>query len=233
MSNDKKAKKPKTTEFVFEDQFFLRPGTPTESDIIVPQQSTVLTTYFANLFREWFRAGKIDFDETTHKDFQELVLQYVKQTASVVMVMEDVKVSRNAVGLNLPLDTEAIKTIAESMLDIKLLKNMADLLGLSEYVDDIVGIELEKKFGTALERSRVAQKRRQHQQDQERWLRDTAAGIHNIVREISSTLKSDASKQPKPITANLRDRATAQILKDLHKGTTESVSEEGGFPTPS
>jgi hypothetical protein len=227
-----RSKKP-GSESIFQDPFYIRPGTPKEADVNVPQQSTVMATYFANLFREWFREGKIAFDTETHLNFQELVLQYIKQTASVTMVMEDVKVSRRTVGINLPLDTDALRTIAENMLDIKLLKNMADLLGLSEYVDDLVGIELEKKFGTTLERSRVAQKRRQHVLDQERWLRETAAGIHNIVRDISSTLKSEASKQPKPITANLRDKATSQILRELKHNQETSSESEGGFPEQS
>lgn len=217
----------KNMRFHFPKEMFLKPANPHDSDLAKTPatESVVLDTHFANLFREWMTKNRVGYDPTVHESVQQIMQEYIEKNAAVRMVMMDIDKSGPATGVGIRIDTEPVVQRADKMLELAMTKELVIALGLSEYTDDIMSIEINKAFGQGLT---LAKKKQQQQRDDAEWLRKTASGIHNMVRDIAGSLKR-SKFQPDPVSPSVKAKAKHHILKQVH----EEVSEPGVIPGPS
>lgn len=207
----------KTVRIEFPDVATIHPGKPNE-DIEMPKQSSIRDTYFANLYRSWFKNGAFGFDSDLHDDFRNVLKDYITKTVAIKMVTEDASTSAQAVGLKMSLDKHAIEAFAQSALDIQLFSEICTIVGLHEYRDAIIMRELDKNFGTyrQLESEKRQQKRKED--DHDSWMRNTGSGIHNMLRELTIIMKK-SSNQP----AQAPMPVTPEILRALHQNITSRM----------
>lgn len=209
----------KTVRIEFPDVSIIHPGKSTE-DIETPKQSSIRDTFFANLYRSWFKNGAFGFDSNLHEDFRRLLSEYITKTVAIKMVTEDASISAQSVGLKMSIDKTAIESFAQSALDVQLFAGICDIIGMHEYRDAIVMRELDKNFGTyrQLESEKRQQKRKEDEHDN--WMRNTGSGIHNMLRELTVLAKKSAN-QP----TRAPDPVTPDILKALHQNITSRLPD--------
>ena len=220
----------KVARFHFPKEMFLKPANPHDSDHskAPPTESVVLDTHFANLFREWMAKNRVGYDPTVHEALQQIMQEYIEKNAAVRMVMQDIEKSGPATGVGLRIETKTITLHADKMLELALTKELVIALGLSEYTDDIMSIEINKTFGQGVV---LAKKKQQQQRDDAEWMRKTASGIHNMVRDIAGSLKR-SKFQPDPVSPSTKAKAKTQILQQIREEAPEA-SAPGVIPGPS
>lgn len=220
----------KKPRFHFPTQSFLSPQVPLDDDAFTAKPTTpksvVQTTHFANLFRGWQNAGRVGYDAVVHEAFQQVVQEWIEKSASVRMVMQDVSKSALATGAGVAVEVKTINALSDKLLEISLIKEITCALGLSDYVDDIVSIELSKAFGSA---TSLARKKNQKQEDDAEWMRKTAAGMHNMLRDISSSLKS-SKFMPKPVSQTVQAKARRHIMAQIEEETEDQNTNNDGGP---
>jgi hypothetical protein len=209
----------KTVKVVFPDASFIRPGTPVDPDIVQPKQSSIRDTYFATLYRLWMKDGAFGFDSNVHEDFRKALAEYITKTVAIKMVTEDASTSAQAVGLQLSLNKAEIEAFASATLDVQLFANICDVIGLTEFRNEIILREIDKTFGTA--RQLASEKRilKKKEDEHDHWLRNTGSGIHNMLRELTVLMKKSASqtRTPEPVRP--------EIIRALHQTIDERMDD--------
>ena len=142
-------KKSTVTRARFPDVEYIKPEQPKDSDLVATPPSTVRDTYFAELFREWMRDGKLSYDPVIHESIREILEDFIRRTVAAKMVTEDISKSIQSTGVNIGFANKRIDALVETVLDIKLIGDITSALGFGSHSEDIVSREIDKAFGLA------------------------------------------------------------------------------------
>lgn len=210
----------------FPDASFIAPnpsGSPGKED--TTPVSVVRDTYFASIFREWDTSKRFGYNVEVHDGLRDVILDYIQRSVAARMVTDDIEKSEQATGVRLGFDRTRVDSLADSMLELKLFKDLACCLGIGEYAEDIVQREMDRLFGSAPIQASEKRKQAQKSTEEKEWLKTTIAGIHNYMRDTVSALSgldkslSVSAKMSKPADPHL-----AQMLKQAF---TSGSSRDG------
>lgn len=225
MSVSDTAPKKEIPQYYFPTQLFLpaRSGS-SESGV---KESTVQATHFANLFREWMRNNRVGYDATTHANLEETCQAYIERMAASVMVAKDIDTSIKTTGVRISMDTQQLLSRTNQLMELWLFKKLVGVFELSDYQDDLVAIEISRMFGT---QTALLKRKQRKQEEKEAWLRNTASGIHSMLREIASTLKRKGpANLPEAVDPQMRKKALSELLAAV-KATDQTPTQ---IPGPS
>lgn len=107
-------------------------------------------TFFSRELTTWVKNQHYGFDKAVLDEMNEIVLANIKKMTAIQMCLDDLGNSITELGLDINMDNYK-KLLDElgALLALDTLRRACDLLGLSDYRDEIVLREIDKEFGTA------------------------------------------------------------------------------------
>lgn len=213
----------------FPDVSFINP-TPSSSESGTKDASPVSVvrdTYFSTVFREWHASKRFGYNLEVHDGLRDVLLDYIQRSVATKMVTDDIEKSEQATGVRLGFDRTRVDSLSDSMLEVKLLKDLACCLGLGEYAEDIVQRELDRLFGSAPIQASEKRKQAQKSSEDKEWLKTTVAGIHNYMRDTVSALSGlDKSISASAKMSRPADPQLTQMLRAVNSGSSRHQQED-------
>lgn len=189
-----------------------RAGVVSKGEIGIGSQEGLIVrdTFFSRELITWVRNQHYGFDSEILDGMNEIVLSNIKKMTAIQMCLDDLGNSITELGLNINMDnyTKLLDELG-AMLALNTLKQAADLLGLSEYRDEIVLREINKNFGTATWEASQARAEKSKADARSQEKRDHIVSMSKTLEEVLHKFRT-AIRPQQHVTVNKHTKSEAK-----------------------